>query len=272
MAKLLLNKKNPYIDLYDPNILFPIARNEKRVAIGISEPIIFQGVDIWRAYEMSWLNLKGKPQVAIGEFVFSCSSKFLVESKSLKLYLNSLNQTKFATIKVVEQLISKDLSKVTDSYVHVKLKFLSAIRQVISKPFQGYCLDNLDIECNYYKVCPTFLSVENRIVNEIIFSNLLKSNCLVTQQPDWGSIQIKYYGKKINKAGLLRYLVSYRQHNDFHEQCVERIFMDLMRYCAPMRLFVYAKYTRRGGIDINPIRFVSQNRPWCIKKRRDIRQ
>ncbi|VVC76861.1 NADPH-dependent 7-cyano-7-deazaguanine reductase [Aquicella siphonis] len=249
-----LGKSSGYISTYQPDLLFPIPRQSKREEIGITGALPFQGQDIWNAFEVSWLNQKGKPAVAAAEFIFPCDSPRLVESKSFKLYLNSLNNTSFESIAMVEKTLGKDLSSAAGASVGVRLIPLALASDQIARQFSGTCLDEMDIECDTYHTRPEYLDTENDIVTETLYSDLLKSNCLVTGQPDWGSVQITYTGKKINHAGLLRYIVSFRNHDEFHEQCVERIFMDILRRCQPDRLLVYARYTRRGGLDINPYR------------------
>ncbi len=249
-----LGKTVTYTDTYNSGLLFPIPRQTKRTEIGISEPLPFYGKDIWHSYEVSWLNLKGKPEVAIAEFSFSCESPLLIESKSFKLYLNSLNQSRFASVATVQQILTADLSAATNSLVEVTLNLTKDLQQPLISRFSGICLDELDITCETYSVEPRFLSCGATLVTETLYSDLLKSNCLVTGQPDWGSVQINYTGPQINHEGLLRYFVSFRNHNEFHEQCVERIFIDIMSYCSPHHLSVFACYTRRGGLDINPFR------------------
>lgn len=249
-----LGKTATYHDHYNPDLLFPIARRAKRDEIAVPRTLPFQGYDIWNAYEISCLNLKGKPQVAIGEFIIPCESRHLIESKSFKLYLNSFNQTKLADLQQLQHTMQKDLTAACQADITVKLVPASDFALSQFKEFSGICLDDLDVDCNCYQVQSDFLSTTSQSCDETIYSNLLKSNCLVTGQPDWASIMIHYRGKQINHAGLLRYLVSYRQHNEFHEQCVERIFMDIQRRCRPQKLTVYARYSRRGGLDINPLR------------------
>ena len=248
-----LGNKTTYISQYQPNLLFPVSRTNKREEIGIHGKLPFYGCDIWNGYEISWLNAKGKPIVAIAEFIFPCNSANLIESKSFKLYLNSLNNTSFDSFAQVTDVLTRDLSAACEAPVIVTLKSLASSSE-ITMQLEGKLLDELDISCDTYKTKPAFLQTENTIVTETLHSNLLKSNCLVTGQPDWGSVQITYTGKQICHEGLLKYIVSYRNHNEFHEQCVERIYMDIMRNCAPQKLFVYARYTRRGGLDINPWR------------------
>ncbi|MBC8946330.1 preQ synthase [Xenorhabdus indica] len=225
----------------------------------------FQGLDLWTAWELSWLNSKRKPVVAIGEFIIPATSPGLIESKSFKLYLNSFNQTKFETTDDVIQAMKKDLSQTAGQTVEVKLyPHLEGYGHKINQ-FSGQSLDDLDIEIDGYDFDATILansvSTEAGRVSETLHSNLLKSNCLVTNQPDWGSVVIRYEGVKINHEKLLRYLISFRTHNEFHEQCVERIYNDIMHYCGPEKLTVFARYTRRGGLDINPFRSHYESAP-----------
>lgn len=254
-----LGKQSSYIAHYQRDLLFPIPREIKRKEINVPSVLPFKGCDVWNAYEISWLNPKGKPMVVIGEFVFPCESPNLIESKSFKLYLNSFNNTKFDSLQEVTSTLRHDLSESAGAPVKVRLipveKFIQREIQTLS----GYCLDHLDIECDTYIVDSSFLFTGEETVSEILFSDLLKSNCLVTGQPDWGSVQINYTGKQINREGLLKYIVSFRNHNEFHEQCVERIFMDIMTRCKPDMLSVQARYTRRGGLDINPYRSTEEN-------------
>lgn len=250
-----LGKQSPYIDQYAPHLLCPIPRKHKRDEIGVLTPLPFFGFDCWNAYEISWLNKKGKPVIATATIIFPIDNIFLIESKSLKLYFNSLNQTRFENEQAVLDCIQKDLSEATQSTVIVQLNdhAMHHITQLKSD-----CLDDQDIAIEHYTPNPTLLKTENNtIVTEALHSHLLKSNCLVTGQPDWGSIEITYTGQKIDRAQLLRYLIGFRQHHEFHEQCVERIFMDIRAYCALTELTVYARYTRRGGLDINPYRSTS---------------
>lgn len=249
-----LGKPSSYLDQYQPDLLFTIPRHINREALGIQGTLPFQGNDIWNAYEVSWLNAKGKPIVAAAEFIIPCESSHLIESKSFKLYLNSFNNTSFDSWETVQKLLMHDISKAVNASVMVKLIPLAKASQQIDCCFQGNCLDDLDIVCDTYLTQPQFLKTVNEDITETLYSDLLKSNCLVTGQPDWGSIQISYSGKKIDHEGLLKYIVSFRNHHEFHEQCVEKMFIDILTQCAPEKLFVYARYTRRGGIDINPYR------------------
>ncbi|PJD93215.1 MAG: NADPH-dependent 7-cyano-7-deazaguanine reductase QueF [Legionella sp.] len=250
-----LGKVVSYDAHYNPKLLFPIARKTKREELGIDSVIPFTGFDLWTHYEVSWLNQKGKPIVALAEITYPCESAHIIESKSMKLYFNSLNQTKFKHIDNVKMTIERDLTLGVGMPVQVTLTDLSdATDQVLYARMDGICLDQLDIACATYVPNPKFLTTKITPVTETLFSNLLKSNCLITHQPDWGSIQIQYQGPQIDHEGLLQYLVSFRNHNEFHEQCIERIFVDIMTQCQPQDLVVYGRYTRRGGLDINVLR------------------
>jgi 7-cyano-7-deazaguanine reductase len=265
-----LGKPSAYKTEYDPTLLFPIPRQPKRTEIGLPEgkALPFFGVDIWNAYELSWLNLKGKPQVALASFIIPADTPNIVESKSFKLYLNSFNQSKIASAEALQQLLHHDLSEATGGTVQVRLVTESDLGTQKMGELDGLLLDRLDIETDVYEPDPTLLKAdqEESPVEESLVSHLLKSNCLVTGQPDWGSVQIRYVGAPIDQEGLLKYLISFRNHNEFHEQCVERIFTDVMRMCKPVKLAVYARYTRRGGLDINPFR-TNFNTPWPDNRR-----
>ncbi|MFC5472864.1 NADPH-dependent 7-cyano-7-deazaguanine reductase QueF [Paraherbaspirillum soli] len=267
-----LGKPATYKAHYDPSLLFPIARLGKREEIGISGTLPFFGIDIWNAYEVSWLNLRGKPQVAIATFTVPADSPNIVESKSFKLYLNSFNQTKLAGPADLLELLRTDLSAGFGAPVHVALTTADAFAGMAMGEPQGLLLDRLDIEVTEYHPNALLLKADQDqpAVEETLVSHLLKSNCLVTGQPDWGSVQIKYVGAPIDQEGLLKYLISFRDHNEFHEQCVERIFMDIMRHCTPQKLAVYARYTRRGGLDINPWRsnFSTSQQPSNVRQAR----
>lgn len=260
-----LGKPTAYQSEYAPSLLFPIARQAKRDEIGITGTLPFFGVDIWNAYEVSWLNPRGKPQVAIATFTVPAESPSIVESKSFKLYLNSFNQTRLPSADALQDVLRADLSAGFGAPVQVKLTLPDAFSTLQMGELQGLLLDRLDIEVNDYQPNPSLLKANHAeaVVEETLVSHLLKSNCLVTGQPDWGSVQIRYVGSQIDQEGLLQYLIGFRNHNEFHEQCVERIFMDIMRQCRPQKLAVYARYTRRGGLDINPWRsnFSTAQRP-----------
>lgn len=262
-----LGKASAYTDQYDPSLLFPLPRAAKREEIGITQlkkgsVLPFLGADLWTAYELSWLNARGKPQVAIAHVTVPCETPNIVESKSFKLYLNSFNNTKFADADEVKVRLRMDLSEAVwrgsgkSGFVGLRLLTPEQFDQEPIHELDGLSIDRLDVECTQYQPAPELLSAafDEQPVSETLTSGLLKSNCLVTGQPDWGSVQISYSGPQIDQAGLLQYLVSFRQHNEFHEQCVERIYMDVMRRCKPTKLTVYARYTRRGGLDINPWR------------------
>ncbi len=257
-----LGRPSAYIDQYDASLLFPIPRAVKRAELGIADKPPFLGADLWTAYELSWLNPRGKPQVALAHFTVPCETPHIVESKSFKLYLYSLSNTRFADAAAVQARLRADLSEAAwrgaprASTVGVKLLLPELFDREEVAEFDGLSLDRLDVECTRYQPAPELLSAAQGEppVSEVLTSNLLKSNCLVTGQPDWGSVKISYSGPQIDQEGLLLYLVSFRNHNEFHEQCVERIFMDIWTRCKPVKLTVYARYTRRGGIDINPFR------------------
>jgi 7-cyano-7-deazaguanine reductase len=255
-ANSLLGQETPYCTRYDPTLLFPIPRQEKRNELGFDlHSMPFQGLDIWTAYEVSWLNLKGKPIAVIAEFAFPADSLNIIESKSFKLYLNSFNGTRFEGQQQVEELFIKDLSQSCGGSVDVLIRNLD-FDESLTGGLPGENLDTLDIEVTDYQVNPTLLTTEASPdkVSETLNSHLLKSNCLVTGQPDWGSVVIRYEGIQIHHENLLKYIISFREHNEFHEQCVERIFTDIMKQCKPDKLTVYARYVRRGGLDINPYR------------------
>lgn len=255
-----LGKKSSYIDQYEPSLLFPIPREVKRKEIGVEDPIPFFGQDTWNAYELSWLSKSGKPEVGIAQVNIDCNSKNILESKSFKLYLNSFNNTRFESIDNVKTTILEDLRRAACGEITMEIFFLDYFLNQKIETFQGECLDTLDIKCDAFEIDAGILTVNaNKVVKEVFYSNLLKSNCLVTGQPDWGSIEISYQGPQINRENFLQYIVSFRNHNEFHEQCVERIYMDLFKHCHPSELMVRARYTRRGGLDINPTRSSNKN-------------
>jgi 7-cyano-7-deazaguanine reductase len=257
-----LGKTSAYADRYDPSLLFPLPRATKRAEIGIPGAVPFLGADLWTAYELSWLGPRGKPQVALVHFTIPCETPNIIESKSFKLYLNSFNNSTFASADEVLARLRADISEAawrgseTPATVGVKLLLPEQFERESVGELDGLSLDRLDVECDRYQPAPELLSADfsQAPVTEVLRSDLLKSNCLVTGQPDWGSVRIAYSGAPIDQAGLLQYLVSFRNHNEFHEQCVERIYMDVWTRCKPTKLSVYARYTRRGGLDINPWR------------------
>jgi 7-cyano-7-deazaguanine reductase len=241
---------------YDPTLLFPIARATQRAVLGLGDELPFVGVDFWNAYELSWLDGRGKPRVALAEFRVPAASTNIIESKSFKLYLGSYAQSRFSDTDMLRAQLVRDLSDAAGAPVSVVLTPAASANAALIETLEGDLIDDLPIEITHYgPPRPDFLSSDPGLrADEVLVSHLLKTNCPVTGQPDWASLQIRYAGPRIARDGLLRYLVSYRNHSDFHEQCVERIFMDLMQQCAPTRLGVYARYTRRGGLDINPFR------------------
>lgn len=258
LNNLTLGKPTDYCSKYDPNLLQAVPRSLNRDGLGIkANNLAFSGEDVWYGYELSWLNSKGKPVVAVAEFRFDCTSPNIVESKSFKLYLNSYNQSKFTSWDEVQQLLTQDLSKTSGCEANVLLFKVDECDALAIAPITAQCIDELDVTINTYEINSSLLSLSinnNQVENKSLVSHLLKSNCLITNQPDWASVYIMYSGKEIDEAALLAYLVSFRQHNEFHEQCVERIFTDIIKVCKPSQLTVFARYTRRGGLDINPFR------------------
>ena len=251
-----LGKASAYADQYDASLLFAMPRAPKRLELGITGTPPFFGADLWTAFELSWLNLRGKPQLALAHITVPCESPHIIESKSFKLYLNSFNNTRFADAREVRERIRADIGTAVGVGIGIKTLGPELFDQEPVHEMDGLNLDRLDVECMHFTPAPELLFAEfdEPPVTETLTSNLLKSNCLVTGQPDWGSVQISYSGAQINQEGLLQYLVSFRNHHEFHEQCVERIFMDVYARCKPIKLSVYARYTRRGGLDINPFR------------------
>lgn len=266
-----LGRATDYISVYTPDLLFPIARVESRQSLGLEGgELPFFGVDLWTGYELSWLDQMGKPQVALAEFRVPCTSEFIVESKSFKLYLNSFNQTRFDSAEQVQGVLQTDLSNAAAAEVSVALMPLTELQpQILGHP-EGECLDALPVTIEHYHPKPELLQLGSSEVEETLYSHLLKTNCPVTGQPDWASVQVSYKGRAIERETLLAYIVSFREHQDFHEHCVERMFVDLLARCKPERLSIFARYTRRGGLDINPFRSTEPSaRP---EKRRLLRQ
>ncbi|MBG4725116.1 NADPH-dependent 7-cyano-7-deazaguanine reductase QueF [Pseudomonas aeruginosa] len=267
-----LGKTSEYVSSYTPSLLFPISRTAKWAELGLSaETLPYRGVDIWNCYELSWLTPAGKPVVAIGEFSIPADSPNIIESKSFKLYLNSLNQSAFDSREALRAVLQKDLSAAAGAPVGVRRRSLDEVAEEGIGRLPGRCIDELDIAVDgYEQPRPELLRCDaGRIVEEQLYSHLLKSNCPVTGQPDWGTLVVDYRGPALDPASLLAYLVSFRQHQDFHEQCVERIFLDLQRLLQPQALSVYARYVRRGGLDINPYRSLAEVAP---DNRRLVRQ
>jgi 7-cyano-7-deazaguanine reductase len=258
-----LGRASAYADRYDPSLLFPIPRATQREAMGLrGDALPFFGADLWTAFELSWLNARGRPQVAIAHITVPCETPHIIESKSFKLYLNSFNSSVFADADAVRERLKADLAEATwrgsgrSGGIGVRLLTPEQFDREQVHELDGLDLDRLDIECTHYEPAPELLRSDPTLpeVSETLTSRLLKSNCLVTGQPDWGSVQIRYSGPPIDQAGLLAYIVSFRNHNEFHEPCAERIFRDILARCGPHKLSVYARYTRRGGLDINPFR------------------
>lgn len=251
---LTLGKQVSYIETYSPELLQPVPRTVGRTAIQLPQTLPFDGIDIWNGYELSWLNAKGKPVIAILQCNVPIDSPNLIESKSFKLYLNSFNQSTMQNAAQVEALLQKDLSNCAGKQVEIKLYSAAEFDQLNLGQLQGTVIDDLDVEITHYQPGPSILATTDEQADETLVSHLLKSNCLITSQPDWASVLIRYSGKKICHESMLKYIVSFRQHNEFHEQCVERLYYDILTQCNPEKLTVYARYTRRGGLDINPFR------------------
>jgi 7-cyano-7-deazaguanine reductase len=248
-----LGQDTQYVNTYNPELLYPIARDLNWKEQGVErKELPFKGVDIWNAYELSWLTQRGKPEVRLAEFRVFADSENIIESKSFKLYLNSFNLSRFDSESDVKARLIEDLSKAAGGRVDVRIYHPDQAPEF--GQFTGFCIDNQDIEIEQYTPAPELLKTGEDEVEEVLFSHLLKSNCPVTGQPDWATVGISYSGKEIDREGLLRYIISYREHGDFHEQCVEKIYMDLWERCKPDSLNVYARYVRRGGLDINPFR------------------
>jgi 7-cyano-7-deazaguanine reductase len=257
LSGLTLGKSTAYRDTYDASLLQGVPRSLNRDPLGLkADALPFHGGDIWTLYELSWLNARGLPQVAVGHVELDYTSVNLVESKSFKLYLNSFNQTRFDSWEAVQRTLERDLSACAQGKVTVPLYRIDELEGQPIAHFHGTCIDEQEIEIDNYQFDTAWLenAASGKVVEETLVSHLLKSNCLITHQPDWCSVQIQYRGAKIDREKLLRYLVSFRNHNEFHEQCVERIFNDILQFCQPETLSVYARYTRRGGLDINPWR------------------
>ena len=266
MATLSLGQATQYPDQYDPSLLFPIPRMDNRKKLGLKEgqALPFVGIDIWNAFELSWLNKKGKPQIALAEFQIPADSPNMIESKSFKLYLNSLNNTRFEDEAEVREKLIADLSSVAGSKITTRIHPTEPVARKGMQEMGGVLMDRLDIEVEpSLSADPSLLGINEDFgpIEQCLVSHLLKSNCPVTGQPDWASVQIRYQGRPILEEGLLRYLIGFRQLGEFHEHCVETIFCDIKRQCKPEKLSVYARYTRRGGLDINPFR-TDHNSPW----------
>lgn len=257
LRSLSLGRETNYKNNYDAGILQSVPRRLNRDELQLkTDNLPFIGFDLWNIYELSWLNLSGKPMVATGTIRIPFDSENLIESKSLKLYLNSFNQTKFSTVNEVKNTMQRDLTSCANKIVTITLQTnLDNFSQKLGT-LTGSCIDHLDIKIDNYQFSPHYLEniSGSQDIKETLYSHLLKSNCLITHQPDWGSVAITYSGKKLNQEKLLRYLISFRNHNEFHEHCIERIYCDLMKFAKIKTLCVDARYTRRGGLDINPLR------------------
>ncbi len=249
-----LGKKSAYPTAFDPTLLLALPRQPKRDELNLPSPVPFYGQDVWWAYELSWLNTRGKPKVGLASLTFNAHAPNLIESKSLKLYLNSFNMASWASESAVQAQLAKDLTAASGAPVHVAIASIDDQPTTLTGQWPGQCIDHQDIACTDYTVQPKHLTTQDACTQETLYTHLLKSNCLVTEQPDWGSMAITYAGPRIDPAGLLRYIVSYRNHPEFHEQCVERCYWDIWQRCKPSSLTIQAQYTRRGGLDINPIR------------------
>ena len=263
LKSLTLGQTTEYSSEYNPKLLQAVPRSLNRDDLALSnDNLPFYGEDVWYGYELSWLTPSGKPVVAVAEFRFPCTSVNIVESKSFKLYLNSFNQSRFDSWQQVQETLVSDLSALVEAPAQVTLSKVDDCPALAIAALEGQCIDDIDITIDDYQFNPEHLAEsapaqseqDSAVVEQTLVSHLLKSNCLITNQPDWASVYISYRGTEINQQALLKYLISFRQHNEFHEQCVERIFCDIQKYCQPQQLTVYARYTRRGGLDINPFR------------------
>ena len=261
-GKLPLGRDSGYPQKYAPEALCPIARADSRSRLGISAELPFSGVDIWNAWELTWLGAGRKPVAATAEILVPADSPNIIESKSLKLYLNSFAMTNIDSADDIARIIATDLGVCADTPVTVRIDPITHTEGRSVSRLAGRCLDTLDVSCDDWDVNADLLSADSAdTVGEDLYTHLLRSLCPVTDQPDSASLQISYRGPRIDHAGLLRYIVSFRQHNDFHESCVERMFVDILARCEPQELSLHARYQRRGGIDINPFRSTSRMRP-----------
>ena len=258
-----LGRKTDYVDTYTPALLCPVPRWDAREALEVSpDAMPFHGIDIWNIYELSWLDERGKPMVAMGELRVPCHSPNLIESKSLKLYLNSFANSRFANRQAVAQAMETDLSECAGGAVDVRLRTLEEAGRDGFPEIHATALDRMDLDINDYEYDAGLLRVDQgAALNETLYSHLLRSLCPVTGQPDWGTVFIRYSGSPISHASVLRYLVSLRNHQGFHEQVIERIFVDIKSQCEPRHLSVFGRFTRRGGVDINPFRSNFEDQP-----------
>lgn len=249
-----LGRPTRHPDRYDPGLLFPVPRAPQRAALGITDKLPFSGADIWTAFELTWLDARGKPEVALATLRFGVDSPCIVESKSMKLYLGSFAQSRYATRADVAAVIESDLTRASGEPVIVDVRGVDALNAEAIRELDGESLDDLAVGCDTYDVAPGLLAANGPHASQTFTTRLFRSVCPVTAQPDIASIQLGYVGPGIDREGLLRYLVSYRAHAGFHEHCVERIFVDVVSQCRCETLTVLARFTRRGGIDINPFR------------------
>ena len=255
---MALGQKTAYPNTYDSELLHAVPRFRQREAMGFPDNSLFFGADVWNLYELSFHNMKGKPVRALATLVVPCNSPFIVESKSMKLYLNSINKTRFASVQEVKELIERDVSKVCQSNVQFDVLNEKSAVFFSSHDSGFYCLDELDVEVQHYQRNPDLLMLDDaNIVQEKVVTHLFKSHCLVTRQPDWASIFIEYRGPKIARESLLAYLISFHDHVGFSENCIEQIFVDILQRARPQTLTINGRFTRRGGIDINPLRSTS---------------
>lgn len=269
-GSLVLGSAVPYTQTYTPSLLCSLPRSDGRATLGLENHALpFEGMDIWTAYELSWLDLQGKPVVACGIFYFPCQSPGMIESKSFKLYLNSFNQTRFSSFQDVKKTLVLDLSFAVQDSVEVDIYPARDFFRVcpVAGTYPGDCIDDLAVVINEYRVNPGLLTCADTpdVVQETLHSHLLKTNCPVTGQPDWASICIHYRGRPIQREALLKYLCSYRLEADFHEQCIEQIFRDVLQRCQCERLTIEARYVRRGGLDINPFRSNCGEKPLGLR-------
>lgn len=254
LPELTLGKQTDYPTEYDASLLQPVSRSINRDDLGLGNKLPFTGEDLWNGYEFSWLNPKGKPINALLQCHVPAESPNIIESKSFKLYLNGFYQSVFESEQQVRAILTRDLSICAGQEVKVTLSSLTSGSQFDLVNLDARCIDDLDVSIEHYEPNKHVLQFQKDTVEETLCSHLLKSNCLITNQPDWGTVIIKYQGPKIVPESLLKYIVSFRLHNEFHEQCVERIFCDILEKGRPGKLTVMARYTRRGGLDINPFR------------------
>lgn len=264
LADAPLGRVTPYPERYDPGLLFRIHRSEQRQALGLRGELAFSGCDDWTAYELSWLDAVGKPQVGVARIRIPADSLALPESKSLKLYLGSLAHERLGSAHQVGDLVRRDLAQACSADIVVSILQADHFAELMVQPLEGKCIDDEVIEADTFLRQPEFLSCGARFVEETVHSSLFRSTCPITGQPDYGDVVIRYAGAQIDHASLLRYLVSYRHHGAFHETCAENIFVDIAQACSPVRLSVHARFTRRGGIDINPFRSNFEQPPFPL--------